>query len=433
MHHANKLRVLLLTAVYPPRGGSCVQRVYYFSEHLSELGHDVWVVTEDTKSLWVSDSQMPPVTVPDTHILRIPIYANRYVAGIMRILSKLTGCVVYPDSYTPWAIKAFNTALKLIDQYGIDYLIVNLGHPSALWCAWRLKKARPGLVLHVDIQDTWAGNPVAFQGRHHRWPLASINRSLEKKFFAAADKITVIERTMAADVAKRHPDSADQLTVLPHGYDSDIFRSASSVASSGTPCVFRYLGFINEDMRVDNLFSAVSRLRRQDEDHVRDVEFEFVGGSPKFVRDLAREYGIEDLVSVRDYVEHDQAIQLMLDADVLLLFWTSDPGCICGKLYEYLRADRFILASAQKNPDGQRIITESKRGKWVDAFDIESQMALIKLLVSKKQNDKPLLLDELPDIGHLDRRSIAKQLSNLIQNSVIVQNSVIADELSPVA
>ena len=417
-----KSKVLILSAIYPPRGGSCVQRVYYFSEYLAELGHEVWVVTEGIQRFWASDHHLCPKAVRSDQIIRIPLYPSSIIRAVDRLLARFLVSPLYPDSHVLWAIGAYRAALKIIDREKIESLVVNLGHPSALWCAFRLKQERPQLRLHVDIQDVWAGNPTSFQGRHQLWPIRSIDAALERRFLANADQITVIEQGMANQIIKTHPEKASQVSVLPHGYDEETFRAVLSVHDSHKvqpdrpTCVFRYLGFAHPDMRMDNFFSAIAHARNSDERQFRDVQFEFIGGSPGTVRELARASAIEDLVRAVDYVEHSEAVRLMLDADVLLLFWTSDPSCVCGKLYEYIRANRFILASAQGNPDGQRLIEESRRGQWINAFNITEQTRTIQQLVESVRNGNELLkVEKLPDIDHLDRRNIVKSLSLLLE------------------
>jgi len=111
-------------------------------------------------------------------------------------------------------------------------------------------------------------------------------------------------------------------------------------------------------------------------------------------REQVSEYELTSLVEIGGYLDRPESYQKLLSCDILFLPLESSgtdqkPLFIPGKLFEYLRAGKPILAIAEES-DCVEILQESGLGIICSPFDSNNIADTLAYLVSKKQ--------ELPDL-----------------------------------
>ena len=77
-----------------------------------------------------------------------------------------------------------------------------------------------------------------------------------------------------------------------------------------------------------------------------------MGSSDKDNQHLAKQYGLEHQVEISGYSPHTKALQSCVNSDLLLLFVGDEPrfkGIYTGKVFEYLRCGKPVLALAPKD------------------------------------------------------------------------------------
>lgn len=80
------------------------------------------------------------------------------------------------------------------------------------------------------------------------------------------------------------------------------------------------------------------------------------------------------MVEVLGYLPHDQAVSQMKGASMLLLAIPDTPdnkGIVTGKLFEYLAAQKPILALGPKGGDVEILIDKCRAGKLFSYQDVE--------------------------------------------------------------
>jgi len=316
---------------------------------------------------------------------------------------------MYPDGHWQWIFAAYRECCRALNAADPSILVVSFGHPSALIAAALVKRRLPDVKLIIDVRDLWVGNPNGFSYVRNRGPLARVDRWIERWAFSKAERVLGVSPGVIEEIGRRYQWFKEgQLHVIQNGFDESLFES-SSVSNAGChvdrTIVFRHVGFVGPTQRLDVFLNAVRQLKREDAEKLVNVRFEFIGGNPGYVRSLASSIGVDDLVHCTEYVEHSQAVELMCDADVLLLFWGLGKGTIGGKTYEYLRANRFIMAFDQGNRDGRALLEETRRGNWVAADDLPGQIAMFDSLISRLRSGVALLSEPLIPVDEYSRES----------------------------
>jgi glycosyltransferase involved in cell wall biosynthesis len=414
---------ILLTASYPPRGGSGVQRVYYQSENLAASGMVMHVVTEADESRWVRDTTMQAVNVAAERIHRLPQDPFSGPSWLLRPLRRLFRLVAYPDDHCFWATQAYRRIADLIERGGIGCVMASLGRPSVLVTLLLLKRRFPGLPVVVDVRDLWVGNEIKLTTRRTRWGLGWLNCWLERAVFRQAAAIVTVSKGLAEAIEERYRAvGVERVHVVENGYVDDVFPAVATTERDDGPIIFRHTGFLVKDQKVERFMQALSIAKSRDSKTLQDCRVEFVGGNPDLPRELAVSHGVEDLVNCSGYVSHEKSVSLMMTADVLLLFWAPGIGTVGGKLYEYVRANQFILAFDQGNRDGKEILNRTERGRSVPIDDVEQQAKVLTELIEARRNGESLLPSTLPSIDEYSRRSQNDRLFEVL-NAVIHENA----------
>ena len=415
--------MILLTGSYPPRGGSGVQRVYYQSEHLSKRGVTVHVLTEGDDSLWVRDDTMPPENVNKTQIQRISQYRLLGPSEVQRGLRRILRSVLYPDDYLFWAVAVYRRAAGIIVRDDIGCVMASLGRPSVLITLLLLKRKFPSLSIVVDVRDLWVGNEIELATRKTRWGLGWLNHWVERAVFCRAAAIVTVSKGLAEAIEERYRAfGIGTVHVVENGYVDDVFASVGEAERDLDHIVFRHTGFLVKDQKVEQFMNAVSIVKSRDSKSLKDCRIEFIGGNPDLPRELAVQHGVEDIVTCSGYVSHQESVALMMAADVLMLFWAPGIGTVGGKLYEYLRANQFILAFEQGNRDGKEILARTGRGRAVPIGNVEKQVEVLTELIEARRNGEPLLPSPLPSIDEYSRPSQNDCLLEVL-NAAVHQNA----------
>jgi glycosyltransferase involved in cell wall biosynthesis len=394
-----------------------VQRVYYQAELLTAAGYDVWVVTEDAPELWIRDDSFQLQHLRQERLKRAPICPG-LLGRVRRKLGKYWPTIgLYPDDHAGWRNGAFKEAINIVDREGIDIVLASLGSPSSLEVAFRLKQRSAGLRLVVDVRDLWVGNPVRFMGRGRWQPARSYrDRTNERIWLSAADSIVNVSKHHSEVLKKRYPDiNEDRFFIIQNGFDEKEFENAIPARCKDDVLVIRYMGFLLPEMQANVFFDALKQLVDNDPLGGAGIRCEFFGGSPQIVEQEAEKAGVQEFVEANGYVDHKRAVSLMLGADVLLLFWTNDPGCMCGKFYEYLRAGRYILAFDQDNKDARDLLTRSRRGEWLSVNDKASHAGKLEELLEKRRKRHGLQAEQLPELSRFSRQTQIQRLAEILE------------------
>ena len=92
--------------------------------------------------------------------------------------------------------------------------------------------------------------------------------------------------------------------------------------------------------------------------------------------------GYDRFVSLKPYVDHKEAIKIMVNSSFLLLVIPNtkkNKGIVTGKLFEYIRSMTKILMIGPQNSDAATIISDTNSGR---CFDFEDRERIVKYLNS---------------------------------------------------
>lgn len=357
----SRVRTVLLVAFhFPPCATSSgLQRAISLAAHLHEHRWRPIVLTASEFAHPRTDPQQLADIPASSEVVRTFSFdAARHLAIWGRYWSRLA----LPDRWASWRLTAVPRGLQMIRRHGVDaiwstYPIATahrigaaLAHRANLpWIA----DFRDPMVETIATGEVFPASPALRQARL-RIEAEAARSAAALVFCTAAARRIVQDRYAGIDARRLH--------VISNGYSERVFREAEMLPRQGrTPGrrILLHSGTVypGPDRDPTALFRALRLLA--DQALVSAESFELRLRDPSnepYFRRLASEYGVLPLVSILPPLPYRDALAEMLSADGLLILQghTSNPA-VPAKLYEYMRADRPILALV--HPDGETAAT----------------------------------------------------------------------------
>jgi glycosyltransferase involved in cell wall biosynthesis len=261
----------------------------------------------------------------------------------------VTEAIRLPDRFLPWVAPAtLRGALALRGQE--PDLVFSTSPPPSVHLVGRALAGLFGAPHVVDFRDPWLGN--AF--RKYPAPLFErIDAALEERVVRDATRVVLNTPALERRFRERHP-RARTLTIT-NGFDPEAFEGLPPPRGGGSPgfVEIAHFGQLYGTRSGRFLLEALARLARSAPDVVARVKVRFFGsidGEAAFLA-RARELGVGDAIASDGALPHRDALARQRRSDVLLLLGPEnrEPEVqVPGKLYEYLAAQRPILALSRR-------------------------------------------------------------------------------------
>jgi glycosyltransferase involved in cell wall biosynthesis len=257
-----------------------------------------------------------------------------------------------PDEKRGWIKLALAAGRRFLAEEPVDAIFSTSPPESAHLIARRLSK-EAGVPWIADLRDPWSDD-------HYReWP--SWKRRclcwVEGRVLADADVIVTVSETWAEGLANSHPDLANRLAVIPHGFDPEDYP-ATPGPTRHERLELLFTGRLHPRHQDPSmLFQALAELITEGRLRPEQVRCRFYlveGYEMVDVEALAADHGVAPCVERCEPVFYREALGLQQSATALLAVqWTGrgGEGCHTTKLFEYLGARRPILVLHA--PDGE--------------------------------------------------------------------------------
>jgi len=365
------MRVLYITYFYPPLGGPAVLRNVKTVKYLSRAGFGIDVLTvRDIEYLYRDESLLEecehqelirtPSLDPMALLRGMGKHTETKASGLymntperLKLLIRRAYPIDNKIGWVPFMIRAGRDAIRKKDY---DLIYVSLGPFSSGLGAYRLSRDS-GIPLAVDMRDYWnLLSDYELQGTalHRAW-----SRRWERRIYQHAKLIVAATRGIATDIDAIAPGCSQKAITVYNGWDEEDFHALRpSGASQGF--VLSYFGNVYARRSLSKFFEAVRILREQGM-LPEGTSIRLYGN---FFRETIAEVedsGIKDIVLIIPQLDHRDALQAMLDSDVLLLVLNSSGprGTLSSKVFEYLRAQRPILAMVPAHNEAADLLKEN--------------------------------------------------------------------------
>lgn len=335
-------------------------------------------------------------------------FGATYPRELARSLYRLA---IVPDRQLLWIPRAFPAALAAVRAWQ-PRVIYATGNPYSSFLLSRLIAVATRLPYVLDFRDPWTLNRYSWRyqpGADRR--RAAIERWQESWALAGASAAIFMSRQVHGDYSVAYPRLAHRFHVLPNGFDLDDVADAAPVALEGFPLV--HVGKLMPYRPPDPFLAGLAHAVRADPAFSQVARAYFVGDWRPEHQAAADRFGVGSLVRSIPYLPHREAIGHLRAAGVLLLIGGGDASEQPGKLFEYLAAERPIVAIAPREGAIADVLRETGGGRIIEPSDIagigESLLEIWRSGVASSTH-RP------EGVAVYDRRRQSGQLAKILQS-----------------
>jgi len=370
------VKVLLVTRHFPPGGGGGVQRPLKFATHLPALGIETHVLAPDVPGSPPADAELELPTQAWIHRVRYvgprtgrPAERLRAKQGLARVGTQaalLGRRLLVPDENVPWSTFALPVAIRLVRREKIDVVLTTSPPPSLHLLGAAVKRAT-GAAWVADLRDPLTSHP------HRRGYESHLARLKEKSVggvgrlvASQADAIVAASDAIAEEARGLEPKG--KVVTIANGCDFDDFAGLAHHPSDRLRIT--HAGHFHGKRDPKPFLQALA------ESALEDLVVRFAGDFREADREYAESLGLGDRLELLGDVSRRGSLELQRDSEALLLLVPDSGGrgrgVLTGKIYEYLAAERPILAVVPSDGAAAQLVRETGAGVVVAPDDVEA-------------------------------------------------------------
>ncbi|MHB8468975.1 MAG: glycosyltransferase [Gaiellaceae bacterium] len=367
------MKLLLVSLYFPPAGGGGVQRPLKFASHLPALGIETHVLAPDDPKWVHEDADLLLPTQAWVHRARYVGPRGRRIADeqygrsgldlAVRRAATLGRRALVPDENVTWNATAIPKAISIVRSEGID-VVMTTSPPGSVHLLGAAVKKATGVKWVADLRDSVVLHPhrssdglAALAKRKARAGIARLVAAQADAIVTAADAIT--EETKG--IQPRGP-----VVTIANGCDFDDFGGLEYAPA--------------ETLRLTHAGSFFGRrdpkpfLHALADSGLEEVTVRFVGDFRPGDRAFMERLGLAGRVELIDHVPRRRSLALQRGSDALLLLIPHADGLgrgiLSGKVFEYLAAERPILALVPPDGAAAALIRDTGAGVVADPDDV---------------------------------------------------------------
>ena len=378
-------RVLIISYDFPELSSAGVIRTYQFAKMLPKFGWRPVILTAQqcgggrwnvASDLEFSDGELlgakftaRPWIFPRPFSIRLAARESQYrpspePSAFRNPFGRFASGFAVPDGKIGWLYPAIKRGLRIARDYSYQACFSVSPRPTSHLVAYRLAR-RLNIPWVADFALPWsdaywlAGRPRIFE---------RLDQKLEHLILRSAHHITVAYPELARSFSNRYGSGMqEKISVIPTGFQEELFTGKAQVATKFT-VVYPGNHFCERGRHGEYFLRAIENWIASDPSLAPKVEFLFIG---KRDDDLLRHRAAmahRKVVRVEPLVSHRACIQAIRSSHACVVNTVGNR--IPAKVYECMRAGKWILALTEPGSDLAKLISVYSKGLAVPARDI---------------------------------------------------------------
>jgi glycosyltransferase involved in cell wall biosynthesis len=229
-----------------------------------------------------------------------------------------------------------------------------------------------------------------------------LDNYFERKVLKHSMASIFVTQTMKDDYSKKYPFLKEKTFVLYWGYDEESFENIEPYKTSTVETII-HAGNIFDYQNPVNFWKLV----KQKITSGQKLKIKFIGSVSPAIRKEIIHAGLEEYTEYAGFLSYKELITQLINAKYLLVC-ASEPRHVPGKLFEYLRTGRPIIAFGDDNKEVSEILKTSNAGMIFNYK--ENGSSFFDLSDNFKTN--------FDFVKQFDRKLITKKLSDIIYGKI---------------
>lgn len=432
-------KALIVAYYFPPLGWSGVQRTLKYVKYLREFGWEPIVITVGKSKFSVLDESLLDEIPKGIEVIRIDdvkfkditdelkeilrgytkysfdfisneYLKNKYETEIEKVFESLRNLFLVPDGNAIWVNKVISEIDKRIDINTINLVYTTSAPYSAHLVGYYLK-TNYMLPWVADFRDEWTNNPYISYTKNTRYDL---EKHMEETLLNSCNKIVTISNIAKSNYINNFNIDEKKVEVITNGYDEEDFSHCSESEKNNKFTII-YNGTFYLDIKPYTFIKAINNLINSNMINTESIEIKFIGKIDKEIKLEAQLRDTYKLIKFANYMTHIESLKESLKGDLLLLITGKREevkSVYTGKVFEYLRLKKPILALTPKDSVIEKLLEETSCGINAEYDDIESIENIIFKYYSDWKNDEKFIVNE-DKIKKYERKKLTKNLAKV--------------------
>jgi len=328
-----------------------------------------------------------------------------------KLITFIKGVIAYPDEHNNWKHFALRAANELFQKEMIDAIISSSSPVTSHIIAKELKD-RYKIPWIADLRDLWTQN--------HNYPYGPIRKLFEKKLelkvLSFANALVTVSPLWAEKLKVLH--KRKEIYTITNGFDPEkINIPPTNLTSKFT---ITYTGQIYPKKQdPSKLLASLKNLISAGKINPKDIEVRFYGPENELLEWQIKTYGLSSIAKQYGLIPREISIQKQRESHLLLLLnWEDkrEKGVYPGKIFEYLAAQRPILATGGSGDDViEKLLEETKAGVYCKNIeDIEN--SLEHFYLEYKQRGKVSYKGDVKEISKYSYKDMAEKFVKILNS-----------------
>ncbi len=421
-------KVLFITYYWPPSGKASLHWPLQIIKHLPGYGWQPFVLTVNEDTFSQKDESLLKEINPQLQVIKTksfePFGLYRKFTGktkdeqliasetISRTNKSLTHRIsiwlrmnlFIPDARVGWFFSAVPAGNKFQQKEKFD-AIVSIGPPHTTHLIG-MSLSKRNKIPHIPVFiDPWVDIAYYREFKRSRLTLA-VDNFLEKSVMKNAKALVFVTETMKNDYEKKYDFINGKCRVLYWGYNEEEFLMEDGIrnmeyGSKEAGEVLLHAGNIFDFQNPKNFWKQV----KKEIEEGRKIKIKFIGTVSPGIKNEIEQNGLMPFTEYAGFLPYDKLLRELMNADYLLVCATEKRH-VPGKLFEYLRTGKPIIAFGDDNEEVKRIL------KMTNAGMIFSYNESGKEFFEKAGQ----LKTDFSVVKNFDRKNIAGMLAEILSN-----------------
>ncbi len=370
--------ILFITYFWPPSGKATLHWPLHIIKYLPDSGWQPEVLTVENESFTQKDESLlaeidPALKVYKSRALEpFNIYRrftgkekdenliasetiskeNKSLSHRLSIWIRMN--IFVPDARIGWYLSGVKKGSHILESNNFD-AIITIGPPhSTHLIGMRLSKRYQ--VKHIPVLiDPWV-DIIYYKNFKRSKPTLKLDNYLERSVLQNASSVVFVTRSTLEDYEKKYTFIKDKSHVLYWGYNEANFRNVTAAGKEKDYKLLIHAGNIFDYQNPSELWPRIKEMSDREK-----VRIKFIGTVSPAIKNEIEKNNLSENTEFAGFLPYTGMLHELFNADYLLVCATEKRH-VPGKLFEYLRTGKPILAFGDDNEEVREILKKTNSG-----------------------------------------------------------------------